>query len=142
MQIARSRNTLQKSFNLLQLSKKQLLFPSTRFFFSEQQTEDAPEAAPVAKDIEIDTTITSVKKNPFSNNRNNWNYYQGQIKASLQASNKAYIRTKFESSLLNENIVEIPALRFRRKQDTITSLKLNREVACVLNDDHYVETDE
>jgi hypothetical protein len=57
------------------------------------------------------------------------------------ASNKAYLRTKFESSLLNENVVDVPALRFRTKHDTITNLMTRKEVACVLNDDHYVETD-
>ena len=58
------------------------------------------------------------------------------------ASNKAYLRTKFESSLLNENVVDVPALRFRTKHDTITNLMTRKEVACVLNDDHYVETDQ
>lgn len=52
------------------------------------------------------------------------------------------MRTKFESTILDENIVDVPALRFRRKEDTIIRLKEKREVACVLNDDHYVERDE
>lgn len=85
--------------------------------------------------------MTTIQKDPYANTRANWTFYQGQIQAALLASNKAYIRTKLESSLLQENVVEIPALRFRTKADTVLALKEKREVACVLNDDYYTETD-
>lgn len=65
MQIARSRNTLQKSFNLFQLSKKSLLFPSTRVYFSEQAAEDTKPAPAAKKEKEVDSTFTSIKRNPF-----------------------------------------------------------------------------
>ena len=141
MQIARKANTIQKYLAIFPKPKKVQLFPSTKYFFSEQPAEDQPYSSATEQQVEIDTTITSTRKDPFASNRANWTYYQGQIQASLLASNKAYLKTKFESSLLNENIVEIPALRYRTKHDRIMTLKNNREVACVLNDDHYVETD-
>lgn len=101
------------------------------------------EQAATAGQVEYpDSTITSIKTNPFTNTRSNWTHYQGQIQAALLASNKAYIRTKLESSLLQENVVEIPAIRFRTKQDTLLKLKERREVACVLNDDYYTEVNE
>ena len=79
-------------------------------------------------------------KQNYSWNRSNWEYYQGQIEASVRNANKAYIRTKLESSLVDHTRVEIPALRLRRNEDTIDSLKKKGQVACSLVSDHGHET--
>lgn len=72
----------------------------------------------------------------YSINRKNWDFYQGQIKASLNYANRAYLRTKFESTLVEESIVEVPALRRRRPEDTMMALKEKRQIGCYLISDH------